>query len=200
VGGASDTSLYQFQAPLSYIPSVTEENLSLRQSDSGKFKRKRFEEAEDDVALFRRVRIKTTFHSWSCAALFGFALAFFISPTRPNEADTCGYCGEDFPRSGISLPSRSGHQIVTQTKQDWRVRIVHLQEIHKFGECNRARKFFRADHFREHLKHSHAGTSGKWTNMIENACMKDEPLQSQSGDQREWVLVRVKPTKKIKVV
>jgi len=48
--------------------------------------------------------------------------------------------------------------------------------MHKFGECNHAKKFFRADHFRQHLKHSHAGTSGKWTNMLENACMQDEPL------------------------
>lgn len=47
--------------------------------------------------------------------------------------------------------------------------------MHKFGECNQAKKFFRADHFRQHLKHSHAGTSGKWTNMLENACMRDEP-------------------------
>jgi len=62
------------------------------------------------------------------------------------------------------------------TEQDWGMRIAHLQEVHKFGECNHAKKFFRADHFRQHLKHSHAGTSGKWTNMLENACMKDEPL------------------------
>jgi hypothetical protein len=48
--------------------------------------------------------------------------------------------------------------------------------VHKFGECNQAKKFFRADHFRQHLKHSHAGTSGKWTNLLENACMRDEPL------------------------
>jgi hypothetical protein len=47
--------------------------------------------------------------------------------------------------------------------------------VHKFGECNNAKKFYRADHFRQHLKHSHAGTSGKWTNILENACMKDEP-------------------------
>jgi hypothetical protein len=47
--------------------------------------------------------------------------------------------------------------------------------VHKFGECNQAKKFFRADHFRQHLKHSHAGTSGKWTNLLENACMRDEP-------------------------
>ena len=47
--------------------------------------------------------------------------------------------------------------------------------VHKFGECNKSKKFYRADHFRQHLKHSHAGTSGKWTNMLENACIKDEP-------------------------
>lgn len=62
------------------------------------------------------------------------------------------------------------------TDRDFEARIQHLTEVHKFGECNHAKKFFRADHFRQHLKHSHAGTSGKWTNMLENACMRDEPL------------------------
>lgn len=108
-------------------------------------------------------------HSWSCAALFNCAAAFHTSSTRPNEADTCGYCGEDFPRSGMD----SGMPVTTE--QNWNVRISHLTEVHKFRECNHAKKFFRADHFRQHLKHSHAGTSGKWTNMLENACMKDEP-------------------------
>jgi hypothetical protein len=46
--------------------------------------------------------------------------------------------------------------------------------MHKFRECNHAKKFFRPDHFRQHLKHSHAGRSGKWTNMLGNACMKEE--------------------------
>ncbi|RDL37791.1 uncharacterized protein BP5553_05224 [Venustampulla echinocandica] len=114
-------------------------------------------------------------HSWSCAALSGYPAAFHASSSRPNEADTCGYCGEDFPRSGISSPS-AGPQVAIATERDWNARIAHLQEMHKFGECNHAKKFFRADHFRQHLKHSHAGTSGKWTNMLENACMKDEPL------------------------
>ncbi|KAH8821216.1 hypothetical protein F5884DRAFT_745545 [Xylogone sp. PMI_703] len=116
-------------------------------------------------------------HSWSCAALTGFEAAFHPSSARPNEADTCGYCGEDFPRSGISSPMSSADApSAVATERDWEVRIQHLQEMHKFGECNHAKKFFRADHFRQHLKHSHAGTSGKWTNMLENACMKDEPL------------------------
>lgn len=59
--------------------------------------------------------------------------------------------------------------------------MAHLTNVHKFGECNQSKKFFRADHFRQHLKHSHAGTSGKWTNMLENACMKDEPALTGPG-------------------
>ncbi|KAG9242607.1 hypothetical protein BJ878DRAFT_160569 [Calycina marina] len=115
-------------------------------------------------------------HSWSCAALSGFAAAFHPSPVQPNDADSCGYCGEDFTRSGLSSANSSGPQVAAATEQDWDARIAHLLEMHKWGECNHAKKFFRADHFRQHLKHSHAGTSGKWTNMLENACMKDEPL------------------------
>lgn len=103
-------------------------------------------------------------HSWSCAALSGSEAAFHPSPSHPTEVDICGYCGAEFPRSchGVATPN------------DWAIRNEHLQSAHKFAECNHTKKFFRADHFRQHLKHSHAGTSGKYTNMLENACMKDE--------------------------
>ncbi|RDA84184.1 hypothetical protein CP533_4058 [Ophiocordyceps camponoti-saundersi (nom. inval.)] len=111
-------------------------------------------------------------HSWSCSALSSCERAFHDSTNRPGEADTCGYCGDDFPRSGRS----SGGGLISRhpTEMDWDERIRHLQDVHKFGECNAAKKFYRADHFRQHLKHSHAGTSGKWTNMLENACMVEE--------------------------
>ncbi|KAI1438948.1 hypothetical protein GGR50DRAFT_685030 [Xylaria sp. CBS 124048] len=110
-------------------------------------------------------------HSWSCSALLitGFDKAFHESTNRPGEADTCGYCGEEFGRSGGTTRSRH------PTEMDWDERLRHLQDVHKFRECNSSKKFYRADHFRQHLKHSHAGTSGKWTNMLENACMLDEP-------------------------
>jgi hypothetical protein len=99
-------------------------------------------------------------HSWSCAALAGHQeAAFHPSMTGDGGIDVCGYCGEEFAN-----PPR------------WEMRAEHLHHVHKHGECNQAKKFFRADHFRQHLKHSHFGTSGKWTNMLENACMKDEPL------------------------
>jgi len=95
-------------------------------------------------------------HSWSCATLSGPQAAFH--QTGANSADVCGYCGDEF-----SNPPQ------------WDLRAEHLNHVHKFGECNQAKKFFRADHFRQHLKHSHDGTSGKWTNLLEAACMKDEP-------------------------
>ncbi|KAI0853947.1 hypothetical protein F5Y00DRAFT_63160 [Daldinia vernicosa] len=109
-------------------------------------------------------------HSWSCSALLlsRYDRAFHESTNRPGEADTCGYCGEEFERhGGVGRPRQP-------TEQDWDERLKHLQEVHKFRECNSSKKFYRADHFRQHLKHSHAGTSGKWTNMLENACMLDE--------------------------
>lgn len=112
-------------------------------------------------------------HSWSCAALGARFQDAFHTSTSPNSqspsgpsADACGYCGEEF--SNFPQP-------------DWDRRLDHLTNVHKFGECNQAKKFFRADHFRQHLKHSHAGTSGKWTNMLENACMKDEPAERLPG-------------------
>jgi hypothetical protein len=91
--------------------------------------------------------------------------AFHPSSLHPSTADVCGYCGDEFPSN----------------PPDWDARSEHLNHIHKFGECNQAKKFFRADHFRQHLKHSHAGTSGKWTNTLENACMKYETPPSPPG-------------------
>jgi hypothetical protein len=110
-------------------------------------------------------------HSWSCSALYSYDRVFHESTSFPGQADTCGYCGDDFHRSGPATgPKRT--KVITDDDRDERVR--HLQEVHKFGECNSSKKFFRADHFRQHLKHSHAGASGKWTNMLETACMIEE--------------------------
>lgn len=81
-------------------------------------------------------------------------------PDAIAATDIWGYCGQEF----------------TNEPQDWTDRVAHVTNVHKFGECNQSKKFFRADHFRQHLKHSHAGTSGKWTNMLEGECMKDEPI------------------------
>ena len=122
-------------------------------------------------------------HSWSCATLERrFGAAFYPCTAVPPHTnagnvpppqqggyaavDVCGYCGEEFPNN---------------PEPDWVSRSEHLTKVHKFGECNQSKKFYRADHFRQHLKHSHGGTSGKWTNMLEAACMKDEPPVTQEA-------------------
>ncbi|KAF1820315.1 uncharacterized protein K489DRAFT_383119 [Dissoconium aciculare CBS 342.82] len=143
----------------------TAEDLRLHESEkqytcaycSNRFKNKNEAERHQNSLHLRR-------HSWSCAALAGVEAAFHPSVANP-AADICGYCGDEFPNPAC-----------------WQTRAAHLNVVHKFGECNQAKKFFRADHFRQHLKHSHAGTSGKWTNLLENACMKDEPLPEKRAD------------------
>lgn len=143
---------------------------------SKRFKNKNEAERHQNSLHLRR-------HSWSCAALSNPESAFHPSasptcqtPSGPSY-DTCGYCGLEFP----NFP-----------KPEWDRRMEHLINVHKFGECNQAKKFFRADHFRQHLKHSHNGSSGKWTNTLESACMKEEApheglpsIGEQPGDNAE---------------
>lgn len=54
----------------------------------------------------------------------------------------------------------------------WIARLKHLKDAHKFGECS-TKQFYRADHFRQHLKHSHAAIAGEGTSQLEAACMKE---------------------------
>lgn len=104
--------------------------------------------------------------SWSCAALGGPQTAFHsISPDgQHGHHDLCGYCGKKFDNPA-----------------DWEERVEHLVSVHKFGECNQLKRFYRADHFRQHLKHSHHGTSGKWTNILENSCLREGGKSEESA-------------------
>lgn len=159
VFGSSLTSYRQHEAEKAYECQYC----------GNKFKNKNEMERHQNSLHLRR-------HSWSCASIADQAQTVFHpstsippNPNNPNApnpppdavplTDVCGYCGEEF----------------TNEPPDWQVRMTHLTDQHKFGECNQSKKFYRADHFRQHLKHSHAGTAGKWTNMLEQACMRDEP-------------------------
>ncbi|OTA97082.1 hypothetical protein M434DRAFT_392252 [Hypoxylon sp. CO27-5] len=120
-------------------------------------------------------------HAWSCSNILGISYKklFAESINQPGMADTCGYCGEDFPRNGGGTSKHA-------TEEDWDERLTHVRETHKFGECNSAKQFYRADHFRQHLKHSHAATSGRWVNTLEGVCMIDLP--SLAEESRSWSL------------
>ena len=116
-------------------------------------------------------------YSWSCVALKNDLYNLIYAPksiqlpdnnlwqsqslsTSSTAFDVCGYCGTQFPK---------------EPAPDWEARVAHLIGVHKYDECNQDKKFFHIDHFREHLKHCHAGTSGKWMNKLEVAGMRDEP-------------------------
>ncbi|VTT78621.1 unnamed protein product [Fusarium fujikuroi] len=97
---------------------------------------------------------------WSCSVLSGHDKAFHDSTTKPGEADICGYCGDEFPRSGngpgtgaLSDDNSPRHA----TDQDWD----------------------EPDHLRQHVKHSHSATNGEWINMLEDACMRKEDTETR---------------------
>lgn len=141
---------------------------------SNRFKNKNEAERHQNSLHLRR-------QSWSCAALTAnYDTAFFLStevlpttntPAQPQAGDpgfdSCGYCGIKF----------------SNNPRNWDERARHLDHVHKYRECNQSRKFFRADHFRQHLKHSHAGKSGKWTTRLEQACVREEPTPGPSDSQ-----------------
>ncbi|RFU29939.1 hypothetical protein B7463_g6384, partial [Scytalidium lignicola] len=105
-------------------------------------------------------------HSWSCSNIDDILLAFQTTPQQPLPVDTCGYCGQQFLHSDDSG---------TWTQEDVALRESHLKDVHMIGACNQEKRFFRADHFRQHLKHSHRGVNGSWTNRIEELCMHTDP-------------------------
>jgi hypothetical protein len=114
-------------------------------------------------------------HSWSCAGLFNYdySAAFHSSPTRPTEADECGYCGAEFLRTDLSR-----HDIDPKlaVERDRNAKISHLAGFHKFRECKHP-KLFSISKFRLHLRGIHAITSGEWMNILGDACLKEEAQQ-----------------------
>lgn len=62
------------------------------------------------------------------------------------------------------------------SEADWDERIIQPKNEYKFGECNHEKKFFRAEHFQQHLKQSHAGSTGIWAIILTDTCRRDEPL------------------------
>lgn len=113
-----------------------EEDLRLHESEKqytcaycpNRFKNKNEAERHQNSLHLRR-------HSWSCAALAGVEAAFHSSGAGSGH-DICGYCGEEFPNP-----------------PQWDMRAEHLNHVHKFGECNQAKKFFRV-------------SSVRWTDQI----------------------------------
>lgn len=133
-----------------------------------RFKNRREAELHQDSVHARR-------HSWSCSNLPRKKEAFYESSTRPGEADICGYCGQNFERSGTNPDAQEKTRHTTS--RDWTERLQHLGDHHRFRECDLSVRFDRADRFRQHLRHSHAAENGRWMHTLESACVReqDEP-------------------------
>jgi hypothetical protein len=123
----------------------------------------RFHESEKQYTYLYRSngtmdKNETEFHSaWSCAALTDPEAAFCRSMVGDY---ICLYCGA-----------------ISSSNCDEETRSGHLTYNHNFRECNLGTTFFRVDHFRQHLEQSHAASTDQWRNdVLEEACMKDEPL------------------------
>lgn len=71
--------------------------------------------------------------------------------------DVCGLCGGEFARKEGGLADRDEL-------------VAHAESVHKIGECDRNKKFYRADNFRQHLKNTHVALPGKWLKALERAC------------------------------
>ena len=108
---------------------------------------------------------------WSCETLYENHKAAFHPSTSYHsdrhlaisETDGCGLCGEEFPN---------------EPAPDWDNRLAHLRSVHTIGVCSRPiKKFFKAYHFRLHLKHRHAAKTGKWSRTLETASMQEEEVQ-----------------------
>jgi hypothetical protein len=124
-------------------------------------------------------------HSWSCAELFNYdySAAFHNSPSRPAEADECGYCGAEFPRMDLNSQEMD---LKLAMERDRNAKVGHLAKFHKFKECKHP-KLSSISKFRLHLRGIHAITSGEWMNILGNACLKEE-VQQESMFQNSQTL------------
>jgi hypothetical protein len=97
--------------------------------------------------------------TWSCAGVLSSSEAL----ARISKIiSVCLYCGTNFPA-----------YLTDDSLQ------THLDRDHRFNECNKAKKFFRIDHFRQHLKYSHGACTGWWTEGLDALCRSDEPLSQR---------------------
>ncbi|KAK0718983.1 hypothetical protein B0T21DRAFT_295704 [Apiosordaria backusii] len=141
--------------------------------------KKRFKSPTEAERHINAIHLKS--ESWSCKALVHPLLAFHTE-TFPNGAvwDVCGFCGGGFARKpsavkneliSISSLSASITEVDAEShERDEAELISHLERVHKFGECDREKHFYRADNFRQHLRNTHIAKPGKWLKVLEGVC------------------------------
>ncbi|RSL80509.1 hypothetical protein CDV31_017120 [Fusarium ambrosium] len=122
----------------------------------------------------------TRSQSWSCTALLEYNQLFYTPWDRPGEADVCTYCGTEFSRSGGGGAGPGAHTERYATNEDWVERIKHAHEAHNFQGCDLSKRFYRADHHKQHLRYSHLCKDGRWLDSLVRMCMTSEDVMPKS--------------------
>jgi hypothetical protein len=89
---------------------------------------------------------------WSCSGIKA-SQAFVYSS---YHSDLCGYCGKPF---------------LNQPSQNWFERVLHLSNVHRFGNCNLTKSRNLAQ-FRRHLDNEHSAIQGPWRESFEDKYQK----------------------------
>lgn len=135
--------------------------------------KKRFKSPTEAERHINAIHLKSD--SWSCKALENPILAFQSETFNGVVWDVCGFCGGGFARKGAGAGAgREGDETATRENQEEERHhtelVTHLEVVHKIGECDRNKKFYRADNFRQHLKNTHVAKPGKWLKALERVC------------------------------
>ncbi|KAK4183042.1 Fez family zinc finger protein 2 [Podospora australis] len=125
---------------------------------------KRFKSPTEAERHINAIHLKNEY--WSCRTLEDPLMAFHSETFHGTVVwDVCGYCGSGFVRK----EGQEGDQ--EKQQEDYEKKLIsHLGDIHKFGECDREKKFYRADNFRQHLRGTHVAIPGLWLKALETVC------------------------------
>lgn len=126
----------------------------------------RFKSPKEAERHINAIHLKSDY--WSCEALNSPLLAFHCETFSGSTYDVCGFCGGGFERkqvAGSDKAEEDGNNGMNELEL-----VSHLDSVHKRGECNRERKFYRVDNFRQHLKTAHVAKPGKWLKILEKNC------------------------------
>ncbi|KAK4127010.1 hypothetical protein N657DRAFT_640903 [Parathielavia appendiculata] len=122
--------------------------------------KKRFKSPTECERHVNAIHLKSDF--WSCKALEDPLLAYHAQTYRGVVFDVCGFCGGEFARREDGVIA------------DREALVAHVQSVHRVADCDRNKKFYRADNFRQHLKNTHVALPGRWLKALERACRSAE--------------------------
>ncbi|KAL2160967.1 hypothetical protein VTH06DRAFT_8679 [Thermothelomyces fergusii] len=135
--------------------------------------KKRFKSPTEAERHLNAIHLKADF--WSCRALEDPLRAYHAQSYQGTTWDVCGFCGGGFVRKDGG--GGGGVPVVDRAEL-----VAHVESVHRVSDCDRNKKFYRADNFRQHLKNTHVALPGKWLKALENACRSTVAREGGDGE------------------